>query len=77
MTPAIGRIEIVADFWFYSVSELQGISEDTTKNQNYPDYSAVYQFREVQRRMVEFIRKRYLLLEKVLNAECHKAEMVH
>ncbi|KAH7688333.1 DNA helicase protein [Dioscorea alata] len=52
-----------------------GISEDTTKNQNYPDYSAVYQFREVQRRMVEFIRKRYLLLEKVLNAECHKAEM--
>ncbi|KAJ0984869.1 hypothetical protein J5N97_003225 [Dioscorea zingiberensis] len=52
-----------------------GLSDDTKKNQNYPDYSGVYQFREVQRRMVEFIRKRYLLLEKVLNAECHKVEV--
>ncbi|ONK60438.1 uncharacterized protein A4U43_C08F18460 [Asparagus officinalis] len=43
---------------------------DVTKgNQSNSDYSTLYQFREVQRRIVEFIRKRYQLLEKILDLE--------
>ncbi|KAL2318030.1 hypothetical protein Fmac_031906 [Flemingia macrophylla] len=34
--------------------------------------SILHQFRDVQRRQVDFIRKRVILLEKGLNAECQK-----
>ncbi|XP_008799628.2 CHD3-type chromatin-remodeling factor PICKLE-like [Phoenix dactylifera] len=50
-----------------------GASEVAKGSQSYPDYSTLYQFREVQRRMVEFIRKRYFLLEKTLDLECAKS----
>ncbi|XP_010942119.1 CHD3-type chromatin-remodeling factor PICKLE [Elaeis guineensis] len=50
-----------------------GASEVAKGSQSYPDYSSMYQFREVQRRMVEFIRKRYFLLEKALDLECAKS----
>ena len=36
----------------------------------------LYQFREMQRRQVEFIKKRVLLLEKGLNAEYQKEYFV-
>lgn len=51
-----------------------GSSEVAKGSQTYPDYSSLYQFREVQRRMVEFIRKRYFLLEKALDIECAKLQ---
>lgn len=39
------------------------------ENQSNPDYSNLHHFREVQRRIVEYIRKRYQLLEKILDLE--------
>ncbi|XXG40563.1 hypothetical protein AAC387_Pa01g1247 [Persea americana] len=50
----------------------QGATEVARGNNTYQDPSMLYHFREVQRRMVEFIKKRVLLLEKAINAECHK-----
>ncbi|XP_020686638.1 CHD3-type chromatin-remodeling factor PICKLE isoform X2 [Dendrobium catenatum] len=46
-----------------------GSSEAPKANQSNLDYSMLYQFREVQRRIVDFIRKRYHLLDKAINAE--------
>lgn len=48
---------------------MQGSSEAPKANQSNPDYSMLYQFRELQRRIVDFIRKRYHLLDKAINAE--------
>lgn len=48
---------------------INGSSEATKESQSNPDCSTLYQFREVQRRIVEFIRKRYHLLEKILDLE--------
>lgn len=50
----------------------QGATEVARGNNTYQDPSMLYHFREVQRRMVEFIKKRVLLLEKAINTECHK-----
>ncbi|XP_076940431.1 CHD3-type chromatin-remodeling factor PICKLE-like [Bidens hawaiensis] len=44
-----------------------GQPQDTAASNN-----ALYQFREMQRRVVEFVKKRVLLLEKGLNAEYQK-----
>lgn len=44
-------------------------SDAAKGNQSNLDYSSLHQFREVQRRIVEFIRKRYQLLEKILDLE--------
>ncbi|KAK8923553.1 CHD3-type chromatin-remodeling factor PICKLE [Platanthera zijinensis] len=50
----------------YSANES---SEAPISNQSNPDYNMLNQFREVQRRIVDFIRKRYHLLDKAMNAE--------
>ncbi|CAI9772930.1 unnamed protein product [Fraxinus pennsylvanica] len=50
----------------------QGITNSATQSQPVQDHSVLYSFREMQRRQVEFIKKRVLLLEKVLNAEYQK-----
>ena len=34
-----------------------------------PDANALYQLRELQRRMVEFVKKRFFLLEKAIHTE--------
>jgi len=50
----------------------QGAPEAANRTQLYPDSSTLYHFREMQRRQVEFVKKRVLLLEKALNAELQK-----
>lgn len=48
----------------------QGSTTDATyQTQTYQDSSILYHFRDMQRRQVEFIKKRVLLLEKGLNIE--------
>ncbi|KAG8375831.1 hypothetical protein BUALT_Bualt10G0141200 [Buddleja alternifolia] len=49
-----------------------GATDTTAKTQLFQDQSTLYHFREMQRRQVEFIKKRVLLLEKGLNAELQK-----
>ncbi|KAL3497299.1 hypothetical protein ACH5RR_040031, partial [Cinchona calisaya] len=49
-----------------------GMSDSGNHAQFYQDSSILYHFREMQRRQVEFIKKRVLLLEKALNAEYQK-----
>lgn len=52
---------------------VQGATDAINRPQLYQDSSSVlYHFREMQRRQVEFIKKRVLLLEKALNAEYQK-----
>ncbi|KAL2534409.1 CHD3-type chromatin-remodeling factor PICKLE [Abeliophyllum distichum] len=50
----------------------QGITNSAAQTPPVQDHSVLYSFREMQRRQVEFIKKRVLLLEKVLNAEYQK-----
>lgn len=54
----------------------QGAPEAANRTQLYPDSSTLYHFREMQRRQVEFVKKRVLLLEKALNAELQKEVFV-
>lgn len=55
----------------------QGAPDGTSGAQIYQDPSSVLSnFREMQRRQVEFIKKRVLLLEKALNAEYQKEVFV-
>ncbi|KAL6502117.1 hypothetical protein OROGR_027250 [Orobanche gracilis] len=49
-----------------------GATNSTGRTQIGPDQSVLYHFREMQRRQVEFIKKRVLLLEKGLIAELQK-----
>ncbi|KAI3902301.1 hypothetical protein MKW92_048806 [Papaver armeniacum] len=49
-----------------------GTTENANRAQVFQDPSMLYNFREMQRRLVEFIKKRVLLLEKGLNAEYQK-----
>ncbi|KAK6162119.1 hypothetical protein DH2020_001960 [Rehmannia glutinosa] len=49
-----------------------GATNTTARTQLFQDQSTLYHFREMQRRQVEFIKKRVLLLEKGLNAELQK-----
>uniref|UniRef100_A0A1D1YBA8 CHD3-type chromatin-remodeling factor PICKLE n=1 Tax=Anthurium amnicola TaxID=1678845 RepID=A0A1D1YBA8_9ARAE len=46
-----------------------GTSDVSRGNQSFPDASMLYHIREVQRRMVEVIRKRFILLEKAIHTE--------
>ena len=54
----------------------QGATDTTSRSQLFQDQSMLYHFREMQRRQVEFIKKRVLLLEKGLNAELQRAYYV-
>lgn len=54
----------------------QGAPDAPIRTQLYPDSNTLYHFREMQRRQVEFIKKRVLLLEKALNAELQKEAFV-
>ncbi|XP_073042512.1 CHD3-type chromatin-remodeling factor PICKLE-like isoform X1 [Primulina eburnea] len=50
----------------------RGTPDTPSRVQLFQDQSVLYHFREMQRRQVEFIKKRVLLLEKGLNAEQQK-----
>ncbi|KAK4415413.1 CHD3-type chromatin-remodeling factor PICKLE [Sesamum alatum] len=50
----------------------QGATDTPARAQLFQDQSTLYHFREMQRRQVEFIKKRVLLLEKGLTAELQK-----
>ncbi|KAE8701589.1 CHD3-type chromatin-remodeling factor PICKLE [Hibiscus syriacus] len=50
----------------------QGVTGAANQTQSYPDSSILYHFREMQKKQVEYVRKRVLLLEKGLNAETQK-----
>lgn len=54
----------------------QGTTDAANQSQLYQDSSILYHFRDMQRRQVEFIKKRVLLLEKGLNAEYQKEYFV-
>lgn len=47
-------------------------TDTAARPQPFQDQSMMYHFREMQRRQVEFVKKRVLLLEKGLNAELQK-----
>ncbi|KAL8063013.1 hypothetical protein ABFX02_01G000800 [Erythranthe guttata] len=49
-----------------------GTTDTSTRPQLVQEQSMLYHFREMQRRQVEFVKKRVLLLEKGLNAEYQK-----
>ncbi|XP_044463556.1 CHD3-type chromatin-remodeling factor PICKLE-like isoform X3 [Mangifera indica] len=51
---------------------VQGTTDVVNQPQQYQDSSILYRFRDMQRRQVEFIKKRVMLLEKGLNAEYQK-----
>ncbi|KAK7283118.1 hypothetical protein RIF29_12416 [Crotalaria pallida] len=55
----------------------QGSGDARNQTQLYQDASILYHFRDMQRRQVEFIKKRVLLLEKGLNAEYQKEYFGH
>lgn len=55
---------------------VQGTTDAANQAQVYQDSSVLYHFRDMQRRQVEFIKKRVLLLEKGLNAEYQKEYFV-
>lgn len=54
----------------------QGSNDARNQPQLYQDSSMIYHFRDMQRRQVEFVKKRVLLLEKGLNAEYQKEYFV-
>lgn len=54
----------------------QGSGDAKNQPQLYQDSSILYHFRDMQRRQVEFVKKRVLLLEKGLNAEYQKEYFV-
>ncbi|KAM7276909.1 hypothetical protein ACFE04_018775 [Oxalis oulophora] len=49
-----------------------GTSDGANQTQTFSDPAILYHFRDMQRRQVEFIKKRLILLEKGLNAEYQK-----
>lgn len=60
-----------------AASDVQGGGTDTAnQSQLFQDSSIYYHFRDMQRRQVEFVKKRVLLLEKGLNAEYQKEYFV-
>jgi chromodomain-helicase-DNA-binding protein 4 len=54
----------------------QGSGDVRNQPQLYQESSMLYHFRDMQRRQVEFVKKRVLLLEKGLNAEYQKEYFV-
>ncbi|CAH1442278.1 unnamed protein product [Lactuca virosa] len=63
-----GSVEAQTPVAASGVSQPQAQVQDSTTAAN----NALYHFREMQRRLVEFVKKRVLLLEKGLNAEYQK-----
>ncbi|XP_047328868.1 CHD3-type chromatin-remodeling factor PICKLE-like isoform X2 [Impatiens glandulifera] len=57
-----------------AVDAAQATADPAIRAQVFQDYSSLYQFRDMQRRQVEFIKKRVLLLEKALTME-HQKEL--
>ncbi|KAJ8751693.1 hypothetical protein K2173_025859 [Erythroxylum novogranatense] len=55
-----------------SATDATQVAGGTNQSQLFQDSSILYHFRDMQRRQVEFIKKRVLLLEKGLNAEYQK-----
>ncbi|PSS01091.1 CHD3-type chromatin-remodeling factor PICKLE like [Actinidia chinensis var. chinensis] len=55
-----------------AADDTQGAPDTANRAQIFQDSSVLYHFREMQRRQVEFIKKRVLLLEKALTAEYQK-----
>jgi len=53
-----------------------GTSDPSNRTQLHQDSSLLYHFREMQRRQVEFIRKRVMLLENAINAEYQREVVV-
>ncbi|KAL2518056.1 CHD3-type chromatin-remodeling factor PICKLE [Abeliophyllum distichum] len=51
---------------------VHGTTDTAAPTQVFQDQSMQYHFREMQRKLVEFVKKRVLLLEKGLNAEYQK-----
>lgn len=54
----------------------QGTTDPGNQSQMFQDGSIYYHYRDMQRRQVEYIKKRVLLLEKGLNAEYQKEYFV-
>ncbi|OMO90718.1 hypothetical protein COLO4_18936 [Corchorus olitorius] len=50
----------------------QGVTDTVNQGQGYQDSNILYHFRDMQRRQVEYVKKRVLLLEKGINAEYQK-----
>ncbi|XP_059290027.1 CHD3-type chromatin-remodeling factor PICKLE-like [Lycium ferocissimum] len=67
-----GQVKATGDGNTYGAELSYGTSDPSNRPQVYQDSSSSYHFREMQRRQVEFIKKRVLLLEKGLNAEYQK-----
>lgn len=55
---------------------VQGTTDAANQSQQHQDSSILYHFRDMQRRQVEFIKKRVQLLEKGLTAEYQKVYLV-
>ncbi|XP_016537603.2 CHD3-type chromatin-remodeling factor PICKLE-like isoform X3 [Capsicum annuum] len=67
-----GLMKATGDGNTYGAELSHGTSDPSNRQQVVQDSSSLYHFREMQRRQVEFIKKRVLLLEKGLNAEYQK-----
>lgn len=70
-----GQVKATGDGNNYGAEVSQGTS-DPSNRQVTQDSSSMYQFREMQRRQVEFIRKRVMLLENAINAEYQREVVV-
>lgn len=71
-----GLMKATGDGNTYGAELSHGTSDPSNRQQVVQDSSSLYHFREMQRRQVEFIKKRVLLLEKGLNAEYQKEVFV-
>ncbi|CAN4076911.1 unnamed protein product [Withania somnifera] len=67
-----GQVKVTSDGNTCGAELSHGTSDTANRQQVFQDSSSLYHFREMQRRQVEFIKKRVLLLEKGLNAEYQK-----
>lgn len=59
-----------------AVNVSQRVTETAAQGQVYQDSNLPYHYRDMQRKQVEFIKKRVLLLEKGLNTEYHQQYFV-
>ncbi|KAL2497389.1 Protein NRT1/PTR FAMILY 5.10 [Abeliophyllum distichum] len=62
-------IIIASGLYILGADVAQGITNSAAQTPSVQDHSVLYSFREMQRRQFEFIKKRVLLLEKILNAK--------
>lgn len=78
-TPNVSDAEIIANAGTGDDNGI-GVASGTPNTASHPqifqDSNIVYHFRERQRKQVEFIKKRVLLLERGLNAEYQKEYFV-